>query len=74
MKVETRVTEKVTKKEKVLTISESEFSDILKESGKDALNKDFKVIDDPTLRLLLTVSYAGICAIIQHKLFEEEEN
>lgn len=73
MKVETRATEKVTKEEKVLTISESELMDILSESGKDVLNEDFKVVDDPAIRLLLTVSYAHICAIIHQKLFKEEE-
>lgn len=73
MKVETRATEKVTKEEKLLTISESELKDVLSESGKNALKEDFDIVNDPAIRLLLTVSYAHICAIIHQKLFEEED-
>lgn len=76
MKVETRATEKVTKEEKVLTISESEIKEIFSEAAAEVMSTDSKVIDDPALSLLLTMQYAQLCASIHHRLFnnEEEEN
>ena len=76
MKVETRATEKVTKKEKVLTISESEIKEIFSEAASEVMKEDRKIIDDPALSLILTMQYAPLCAAIHHRLFnnEEEEN
>ena len=73
MKVETKATEKVTKEEKVLTISESEFHDVLTKSVKEVIEGDQKVANDPMMLILLDVSYAHICSVIHHKLFNDEE-
>ena len=68
--------EKVTKKEKVLTISESEIKEIFSEAASEVMKEDRKIIDDPALSLILTMQYAQLCAAIHHRLFnnEEEEN
>lgn len=75
MKVETKTTEKVTKEERVLTISESELQKLLSDSMEDVLSSDSKVSVHPMLKLLLTMSYAQLCGIIHSKMFgDEEEN
>lgn len=75
MKVETRATEteKVTKEEKVLTISENEFHEILTRSAKEVMEEDSKAVSEPMMLILLTMSYAHICSVIHHKLFNNEE-
>lgn len=74
MKVETKTTEKVTKEEKVLTISESELQKLLSDSMADVLSSDSKATSNPPIMLLLAMSYAQLCATIHSKMFDEEEN
>ncbi len=73
MKVEVKTV--ATKEEKIVTLSESEFdqivADIAKLSAKEA-NEIEK--SDPMLDLLLLMTRARVCAIIHEKLFNNKED
>lgn len=70
MKVEIKTI--ATKEEKVVTLSESEFEQIVAEvarrSAKDAIEEK-----DPMLELLLLMTRAHVCAIIREELFNKED-
>lgn len=73
MKVETKVTEKVTKEEKVLTISESEFRDVVSEVAKDIICERSDSGLDPVIRLTLTMENANFAATLIQALFDNKE-
>lgn len=76
MKVETRVTEKVTvgKEEKVLTISESEFEDVMKNVIKKEISEISDVKISPIIMLPLTLMLADVSTELHMKLFNGKEN
>ena len=73
MKVESKVTEKVTKEEKVLTISEREFDDVVNDVAKFMIERNIKNDIDPMIRLALTVEYGIFSSKLQSALFNKEE-
>lgn len=72
MKVEVKTIS--TKEEKVVTLSESEFeeivADITKQSAKEANEREKS---DPMMELLLLLTRARVCAKIHEKLFGKED-
>ena len=74
MKVESKVTEKVTKEEKVLTISESEFDDAIRNVAKFMIERNVKNDVDPMIRFALTMENAVFCSKLHDALFRGEEN
>lgn len=75
--MELKKVQKVTEKteENVLTISEKEFTDIVKDVAEKALLTDKKVTqDEPMLMLLLAASYAQFAGALHKKLFKQEES
>lgn len=73
MKLESKVTEKVTKEEKVLTISESEFRDIVTDVAKSVLDEHSESGLDPIIRLALTMENANFVAKLHRTLFNDKE-
>lgn len=73
MKVETKVTEKVTKEEKVLTISESEFRDVVTKVAKDIICEHSESGLDPIVRIALTMENANFVATLIQALFDSKE-
>lgn len=73
MKLESKVTEKVTKEEKVLTISESEFRDVVSEVAKDIISEHSDSGLDPIIRLALTMENANFAAALIQALFDSKE-
>lgn len=73
MKLESKVTEKVTKEEKVLTISESEFRDVVSEVAKDIICERSNLGLDPMFRLALTMENANFVATLIQALFDNKE-
>lgn len=73
MKVEAKVTEKVTKEEKVLTISESEFRDVVTKVAKDIICERSDLGLDPMLRLAFTMENANFVATLIQALFDNKE-
>ena len=68
-----KVTEKV--EENVLTISEEEFTDTVKDVVKKILLADNKVTEgDPMFMLLFTTSYTQFANELHKKLFKQEES
>lgn len=72
MKVEVKTV--ATKEEKVVTLSESEFDQIVADIAKLSA-KEVNAIEksDPMLDLLLLMTRARVCAIIHEKLFGKED-
>lgn len=73
MKLESKVTEKVTKEEKVLTISESEFREIVTGVAKDVIDEHSESGLDPIIRLALTMENASFVAKLHRALFGDKE-
>ena len=73
MKVETKVTEKVTKEEKVLTISESEFEEVVTKIAKGIITKHSESGLDPVISLALTMENANFMAELHCALFDDKE-
>lgn len=74
MKVESKVTEKVTKEEKVLTISESEFKDVVRDVAKSMIEENIEHNFNPIVRLALLTENATFCGKLHEALFKGEEN
>lgn len=71
MKVEVKAV--ATKEEKVVTLSESEFDQIVTEVAKQSAKEANEIEKDPMLELLLLMTRAHVCAIIHEKLFNKED-
>ncbi len=71
MKLETKSVE--IEKEKVLTISESEFVDVVKEVIGEIAEHDITTLNEPMLLLALGVSRAELGAKLTNRLFNQEE-
>jgi len=71
MKLETKSVE--IEKEKVLTISKSEFMDVVKDVINEITEQDTTRIKDPMLLLALGLSHAELCTRLIGRLFDKEE-
>lgn len=72
MKVEVKTI--ATKEEKVVTLSESEFEQIVAEVARKSAKESNKIEEkDPMLEMLLLMTRAYTCAIIREELFDKED-
>ena len=72
MKVEVKTI--ATKEEKVVTLSESEFEQIVAEVARRSAKEANEIEEkDPMLELLLLMTRAHACAIIREELFDKED-
>ena len=73
MKLEKNVTERVTKTEKVLTISESEYDDVVESVSKSIISDIAETGLDPIIELALVMKIATFAGKLHASLFGSEE-